>query len=364
MSVGHQTAVILNANAKGVTQRRADHLTSLVDARHVYVSRSLEDAERIARLIVEKGYDRVLSGGGDGTLVHVLNTLRQVVDQGGGAYPQVGVLKLGTGNAVASILGAERAEDDLLALVREPSLPTVPLDLIHSDADGMDFPFAGIGYDGEVLNDYVNVKAQLRGPVMDDVMQSVLGYFVALFGRTLPRKVTEDGPPHVRITTRGRAFLRDRDAGDAPREIAPGSVLYDGPAGMVCVGTVPVYGFNLRVFPFAQDVPGMMHLRVVSMSPWAILRNLPAIWRGDYRDPEIWDFNVESIVVEGDRDLPYQVAGDAKGCRRVIEFGMSPRPVELVCPRASVVASEPLVMGLPADTMATAFTASPVPMMQ
>ncbi|MEW5853295.1 MAG: diacylglycerol kinase family protein [Myxococcota bacterium] len=335
MAEAARTALILNANAKHVTARKARQLAQLCEADHVYVSRSLEDAERVARTVVERGYDRVLSGGGDGTLVQVLNSICALRDavKPGGPYPQVGVLKLGTGNAVAAILGAEKPEDDLLKLMSEPRLPTVPLELIHSPQDGLDFPFAGIGYDGEILNDYNWVKEHMRGPVVDDLMHSVLGYFTALFSRTLPRKLSEKGPPKVRITTRGKAIFRDPNAGDAMREIPAGSVLYEGPAAMVSVGTVPFYGFNFRIFPFAQDVPGMMQLRVVATSPWTILRNLPAIWRGEYRDPEVYDFHVEDIVVEGESALPFQIAGDAKGHRDRLEFVMSRRRIDLVSPR-------------------------------
>src|SRR5204863_7840586 len=138
------------------------------------------------------------------------------------------------------------------------------------------------------------------------------------------------GPPNVRITSRGKAIFRDGQDGDAPKEIPAGSVLFEGPAAMVSVGTVPFYGFNFRIFPFAQDVPGMMQLRVVGSSPWTILRNLPAIWKGTYRDTEILDFHIEDIVIEGEQALPFQIAGDAKGHRNRLEFTMSPRKIDLV----------------------------------
>lgn len=343
MADAPQTALLLNANAKRVTARRIRQLAGLCPPQDVYLSHSMEEAEAMARTIVERGYARVLAGGGDGTLVQVVNTICRLVEESqssgktDSAYPEIGILKLGTGNAVAGILDAARPEADLPALMRDPSLPLVPLELIHSEEDGLDFPFAGVGYDGEVLNDYLWVKQHMKGPVVEEVTHTLLGYFLAIFSRTVPRKLTEKEPARVRITTRGRAFLRDASRGDEPREIPAGSLLYDGPAAMVAVSTVPYYGFNMKVFPFALDYPGMMQLRVVSASPWTILRNLPAIWRGDYRDPDMLDFHVEDVVVEGEQELPFQIAGDAKGYRKRLAFSMSPRRVDLVCPRAVTI---------------------------
>ncbi|MBI5497538.1 MAG: diacylglycerol kinase [Deltaproteobacteria bacterium] len=330
MAEAARTALILNANARHVTPRRAERLRKLANADHVYISRSLEEAEQVAQQVVDKGYDRVLSGGGDGTLVQVVNSICGRLESQGAPYPQLGVLRLGTGNAVASVIGGGRPEDDLVRLMTEPSLPTVPLQLIQSMEDGLDFPFAGIGYDGEILNDYLWFKENVKGPLLEEMAHSVFGYFAALFSRTLPRKMTEKAPPNVRVTTVGRAFYRDPADGDAMKEIAPGSVLYQGPAAMVSAATVPFYGFNFRMFPFAQDVPGMMQLRVVAMGPWTILKNLPAIWRGEHRDPDILDFNVEEVRVEGDAPLPYQIGGDARGWRDHLHFSMSPRQLQLV----------------------------------
>ncbi len=339
MTVATRTALILNANAKQVTARRAARLRDMAGADDVYISHSLEDAERVAALVVERGYDRVLSGGGDGTLVQVVNSICRRLDLLARAtsYPQLGVLRLGTGNAVASVVGGGRPEDDLVRLMTHPTLPTVPLELIHSPVDNMDFPFAGIGYDGEILNDYLWLKNNVKGPLLEDMAHSVLGYFAALFSRTLPRKLAEKGPPTVRIVSRGKAFFRDPQDHDALKQIPAGSVLYQGPAAMVSAATVPFYGYNFRMFPFAQDVPGMMQLRVVSLGPWRILRNLPAIWRGDYRDPDILDFHVEDVEITGSAPLPFQIGGDARGHRDTLQLCMSHRKLELVNPGLTAV---------------------------
>ena len=46
-----RTAIILNANAKQVTARKARQLAKLCSGHDVYVSRSLVEAEEITRLV-------------------------------------------------------------------------------------------------------------------------------------------------------------------------------------------------------------------------------------------------------------------------------------------------------------------------
>lgn len=334
-----RAALILNTNAKRVTQRRARQLAALCGADDVFMSRTLEEAEDVVKLVVERGYSRVLAGGGDGTLVRVINSLCTRIEAEAQVYPELGILPLGTGNAVASVFGRGRIEEDLLALMREPQLPVVPLGLIRCVEEGIDTPFAGIGYDGEILNDYMWLKQNVKGPLLDEIAHSVLGYFAALFMRTLPRKLSENGPPVVTVRTVGKAYYRDPLDADRMKEIPEGSVLYRGPAGMVSASTVPFYGFNFRMFPFAQDLPGLMQLRVVTLSPWKILSNLPAIWKGEFRDADVLDFHVEHVVVEGDSPLPYQVGGDAWGHRERLEFKISPRKLNLVSPRKALPSS-------------------------
>ena len=81
--------------------------------------------------------------------------------------------------------------------------------------------------------------------------------------------------------------------------------------------------------------------------PLTGIRNLPAIWRGTYRDPEVLDFHVEDIVVEGERALPFQIAGDAKGHRDRLEFTMSRRRIDLVSPRNELAEVPRLTNGAP-----------------
>ena len=56
----------------------------------------------------------MVTGGGDGTVAHTISEVLQRREERGYAHcPRFAVLKLGTGNAVADFLGAQRYQDDL-----------------------------------------------------------------------------------------------------------------------------------------------------------------------------------------------------------------------------------------------------------
>ena len=103
-----RVAVIVNENARGVGRRVIDDLSGLVAPHDLYVSSNLDHSRQIAAKVVERAYDTVLFGGGDGTFVQCLSDVAAEARRRDQALPSVGVLRLGTGNALADCLGASR----------------------------------------------------------------------------------------------------------------------------------------------------------------------------------------------------------------------------------------------------------------
>ena len=175
-----RVAILLNANAKAVTEGLRRELENFVPAEDVFFSRTFDEARSIARLVLQRGYRTVLCGGGDGTFVGYANCILDAAAQRGASVssargaalrlapapmpiPRFGVLKLGTGNAVAGLSGASGrrvgvVEDILRARAGEVS-GTRPLHLLQ--LDGKRAPFGGMGMDAKVLNDYVDVRKKL-----------------------------------------------------------------------------------------------------------------------------------------------------------------------------------------------------------
>ena len=119
--------------------------------------------------------------------------------------------------------------------------------------------------------------------------------------------------------------------------IKPGQVIYEGPAGIVGVGTAPFYGFGFTMFPFAGIRPGMMQLRIGTCGPVKILSHLPSLWTGTWRDPEVLDLLCTKVKVEAKTSVPYQHSGDGQGDRKELIFQVSDRPLKLVDYRGSII---------------------------
>jgi len=341
-----KVAVLLNANARNVSDGLKRELENFVPPEDLYYSRCFEDARTIARQVLDKGYHTILTGGGDGTFVGYVNCLFEQAQQPSsatlrGAYkllpvpahavqlPRFGVLKLGTGNALADYSGASGrrlgvVEDILRARSGEVSVAR-PLHLLSHE--GKRAPFAGLGIDAAVLNDYVSVKDRL-GP-------GAAGYFYSIVGKTLPACLLQRSVPTVEVVNLGGPVQQlGPDGKQVGGDVERGEILFRGPCKIAAAGTVPNYGFGFQIFPHALMAPGRFQLRLTAIGVPKILANLRTLWRGGPAPAGIYDFHCDRVLIKFDREMPLQVGGDAEGYRREVIFEMAERPLELIDFRA------------------------------
>lgn len=324
-------AVLLNAHAKRVTPRVRAAVEAAVGRENVFLSRDLADADRIAARVVEAGYATVFAAGGDGTFVGWVNRIAREASAQGRPVPRFGILALGTGNAVAGLLGTSARSflDDLNRFVRGEAAGARRIDLV--DCEGRQTPFAGAGVDAAVINDYNWLRTRLRGTPLAPLGLGAPGFSLAAAFRTAPRHLWETASTCEIVNAGGPAWRLDPDGNPAGDPIPPGARLFAGPCMMAAASTVPFYGLGLRFFPFAGAVAGTMHLRVASRIPVPVaLLNLPRIWSGAFRHGGLHDFQVDRIELRFDRPTPLQVGGDAEGHREQVTMAVAPRPIEVV----------------------------------
>lgn len=349
---GNRVALLLNAQARKVDARLQAELARFVPQEDVYLSRTFDDARRIARTVLDRGYRTLLVGGGDGSFVGFANmVLREqealgglgMAGAAGGAalrlqpeplrLPRFGVLKLGTGNALAGLVGASDGtvgvvEDVLRARTGDVS-HSRPIHLV--DADGKLAPFAGLGYDASVLNDYRALHRWVGNTPLQLLGSGMTGYLLAAATRSVPRQLLSRECPEVTVTNEGgMARQIAPDGREIGRPIEPGEVIYKGPCRLAAVGTVPCYGFGFTLFPHAPKSTRSMQLRLTAMPLGEVLRNLPAIWKGRTPSAGVLDFHVDRVRIAFDRPMPFQVGGDAEGDRTEVTLGVDSREVELL----------------------------------
>ncbi len=327
-------AVVVNGNAKSVNDEVISTLDQILKGGDLFVSRRLEEGAEIARTLVSRGYDTVLTGGGDGTFTVMVTEVVREARRQGRPLPRFGLLKLGTGNALSWVVGASRAKKrgkglsvDIQRLREDAGSRTMRL----VEAEDMIAPFAGFGVDAVVLADYAAVKRRLAQTPLKRLASGPLSYAISSVTRSIPsyflRKV-----PHCRVVNLGAPAWRVGPRGQLTEPaFDTGELLYEGPARVASASTIPYFGFGFRFFPFAEDRPDRMHLRVSAITPSAFVANFPAIWRGDYEDPvSTSDFLVEHVRIEMDPPTEFQIGGDPRGERATMELRLSPTPIQLV----------------------------------
>jgi diacylglycerol kinase family enzyme len=325
-------AVVVNGNAKSVTREVISTLDQILAGGDLFVSRNLEDAGHIARTLISRGYGTVLTGGGDGTFTVMVSEVVREGRKQNRPLPRFGLLKLGTGNALAWVVGArdpKRGElaADIKRLTEDAGSRTMRL----IEVEGFNTPFCGFGADADVLADYAEVKSALLRTPLRGVAPGLLSYGVAALTRSIPSYFVKR-MPHCRIVNQGgEAFRLGAKGALLGRPIARGAVIYEGPMRLCGLSTIPYYGYGFRMFPYAEERPDRMHLRVATMTPIEFVRHFREIWRGEYDNPgTLFDYLVESMSIELDPPTDFQIGGDPRGKRSKLEVSLSATAIRLV----------------------------------
>jgi Diacylglycerol kinase catalytic domain len=319
-------AVVVNLRARKGSEAVGRMVREHLPRARVTVTRSLDEVRRwIDRDLAPRPPDLLLSGGGDGTAVALLNELRDRNVE----VARLGVLRLGTGNGWANVTGAPRARDaiaHIAALSGAP--PTRTFSLV--ECDGRIAPFLGTGWDAEIASDF---KAQLdaAGPTKS-LNAGLYGYLKGMFTRTIPRQLFGGGPANVVLTNLGDDALTIDEHG----RVVPlpgggrGQVLYRGPASVAAAATTEEWGFGFRAFPFAHAAPGRVSVRIYGAPVLEATRHMFKLWRGQHPLPKMHDFFLTRARMEFDREVPFQIGGDLAEPRRAVEIGLAADDVDLV----------------------------------
>ncbi len=322
-------AVLVNIKSRHGSAAVGDRIRSILPEARVAVTSSLSEARAWVKDEISPNRPTILlSGGGDGTAIALLNELREQ----GIPVPTFGLLGLGTGNGWARATGGvgKRAVfRDLRALSAAGAhVPLRRFDLVETE--GQVTPFAGTGWDAEILSDYKAALA-VTPRLIDRVGGTRLGYLRSIVTRTIPRQFSQKRPT-VRVINLGEpAIMLDAKGKPVPMPGGErGKVLYEGPLGVGGAATTEELGLGFRAFALAHLVPGRMQVRVFSASmPKTVLR-VPQIWNGIHPIPDDHNFFLTRCRFEFDREVPFEIGGDLVGNRREIELKLYASPISLV----------------------------------
>lgn len=325
-------AIVVNLRARRGSERVLRTCRDALPQARVVGSSSLEDADGFARDVEERRPSLVVSAGGDGTAVALINAMRRRAPEQRLSAPPFGVIPLGTGNAWANATGAPPWRDAIRKLGRltassEP-LPLRRFDLV--EVGGVVAPFAGTGWDAEIIDDFHAQKTGF-GLLPSRYRHGVAGYMHGLFTRTIPRHI---GGPKVEVevvNTGDDAIGVDEHGRAVPlRDAGRGAVLYRGPVSVCAAGTTPEWGFRFRAFPFAGLVSRRFCFRIYGGSALEATMRMRALWQGAHPVPKMHTWMLTSCRATFSHPVPFQAGGDRLGHRSEVEYVLARDQVDLL----------------------------------
>jgi diacylglycerol kinase family enzyme len=327
-----RVAVVLNGNARQVTDQLVESFDRVVGRGDLFLSRNLDEAHGIALSIVERGYPVVLTGGGDGTFVQMVTSITKEAKSRNQEPPRFGLLKLGTGNSLAWALGATTSRRGVLADVAR----------LRDDAEYREFrlievqdlltPFAGAGFDALGLKHFHEVRSVVRRlPWFGRQATGAVSYAISIPLLTIP-DIVLSRRIKVRIVNLGADACRlGPDGKPSGSPIAPGEVIFEGACIAALVSTIPYWGFGARVFPFAEGRPSdRFCLRVVATNPVHIAAHLRSAWKGTYRHEDLIDCYADDVKLEFEEPTAIEIGGDPAGMTDSMRAHLHPDPVKLI----------------------------------
>lgn len=333
IGTGEGLAAWFNPRAKQVTPKVVKGFAERLPKARLFAASTMEEAATHARQLVELAPPILFLGGGDGTVVTLLNLLRSA---GAKRLPIFAFFRLGTGNGFPIEAGARSYKDTLRWLPRCPSSPpTKHYDLI--DVEGRLCHFAGAGWDATVLHDYKkNLERRAQQAVASRIAattsKGVLGYVYAILRHTVPddaRYVKEYGRTRVAIRNLGSTPMTVDKDGHTHTSKRKDGLVWRGPMGFCGAGTEPMWGGRARAFPHATLMPGKMNLRVFDRSVFQAVRYGVDFWIGR-PVPGMHDFLVDHVRLEFNRPMAWQLGGDIQGVNEAIELQVSPMGLEVL----------------------------------
>jgi diacylglycerol kinase family enzyme len=326
-----RVAVVVNARMREVTERLLRLLSHVVPEEDLFLTTSSQEGARVARLVLERGHDTVFLGGGDCTFARFVTTLLQLPRPPEARLPRLGVLKLGGGQALTTLVKASglRGEgllDDVLR-ARAGEVPGYrPLDLLR--VEGHYTPSVGVGLEAQLLHDAAWVRERLgRGPLRG-LMEGRGGRASALALRSLPHLVGA-GEVECEVYNGASEALTLGADGQAEGMVTPGALLFRGRASLVAAACVPFHASGRRLFSQAGRSRGRMHLKLapgaglpgLSQLAGALL-GLPAARKG-------LEVLTSEVTLRFSRPMPLQMAGGPAGTREALHLEVVPAAVEL-----------------------------------
>ena len=240
-------------------------------------------ARELARSAADRGYELVVSVGGDGTINEVVNGL---YDAGNIADVMLGIIGTGTGHDYIRTIGIPWAYQEACQCLKSPKKFVVDVGVIEYFVDGqmvkrLFVNFAGLGFDAEI------VKATTQ---KYKALNSTASYLTGLFTALL--------------------FYKNKEV----------TLIVDGEVSERKVCTVLVSngkygGGGMLAAPDAELTDGLLDVLIIGdLSKPDLLWSLPRVYKGTHlTHPKVTMKRAKEIEIQSTEAVSLQVDGELLG---------------------------------------------------
>ncbi|MFC2033516.1 diacylglycerol/lipid kinase family protein [Chloroflexota bacterium] len=295
--------IVNPAAGAGKTARRWPHIMALLKSIGLRFEHDWTEAPghatELAREAVQKGYEQIVSVGGDGTINEVVNGLYA---SGNIKDVLMGIISMGTGGDYARTIGLRRPYQETCRCFVNPGKMTVDLGIMQYMSNGSEVHrlfanFAGMGFDAEIVR---RTTQQFKS------LGSAASYLLGLF-TTL-------------VSYKNRAVSLVIDGEMMNREVCT-VIMNNGKYG----------GGGMLTAPDADLTDGYLDVLIVgNLSKPDLLRSLPSIYKGTHlTHPKVELRKAREIEVRTEESLFLQADGELLG-QVPARFSILPQALNVV----------------------------------
>jgi len=157
LSLSYARVIVNPVAGAGKTARRWPHIGAMLKSLGLRYDHDITEAPGhavvLAQEAVKKGYRRVVSVGGDGTINEIVNGLYA---SGGIGEVELGIISTGTGGDYIRTIGLPRSYTEMCRCLLNPRRLKVDLGVVEYTSGGSTVSrlfvnFAGLGFDAEIV---------------------------------------------------------------------------------------------------------------------------------------------------------------------------------------------------------------------
>lgn len=248
-------------------------------------------ASILAQDVIGKGYDGIISVGGDGTLLEIAESIRDTAEI-------LGVIPAGTGNDFRKAVGVPKDPCRALDIIFEGNSKCIDIGLLQNNKCFLNV--AGTGFDVQVLKNTNKVRRFFTGGAAYylGIVMSILGY----------KNVS------LEITSNGKTIKR--------------TVL------LIAIANGKWYGGGLNIAPNSSVIDGLFDIVILNrIAKWRILIELPKLTRGELEKIDCAEqFTCSQIKINCDTKQTFNLDGELYG-QTPTTFTIKQKALNVFCPR-------------------------------